>query len=593
MRALALALVGLLGLTSCAQPPAQGPAPMPRPPEAASGWTPKPGWRAAQAMVAAAHPLAADAGLEMLRAGGTALDAAIAAQMVLTLVEPQSSGIGGGAFLMHWDGRAVQAWDGRETAPAAAEEGMFLGPDGQPQPARFGGRAVATPGLLRMLQTTHGLHGALPWARLFDPAIRLAEGGFAMTPRLVALLAAEQRLPLDPLARAYFYRVDGTPHPVGHVLRNPALAATLRAVAQQGAEAMHSGAPARDIAARVRTHAPPGLLSAADLVAYQPRQREPICTLWQQRWRVCGFPPPSSGHLALMQTLGVLERLPADAPALTSGVPGADWLHTYTEAARLAYADRAQFVADPAYVAAPAGDWGSLLAGGYLTQRAALVGPRSMQRAAPGRPGGAPRALAPLAEQAEHGTSHISVVDAQGRAVAMTTSIEGAFGARVMADGGTGLPGGYLLNNHMSDFSARPSDAQGRPVANRVQAGKRPRSSMSPTLVFDARDGSLVMVLGSPGGAAIIHYVAKVLVGTLQWGLDAQRAADLPNYGSFNGPAVLETGRFPAATLQALRDRGHTVVESELTSGLAVIQRMPDGWFGAADARREGVVRGY
>jgi len=337
----------------------------------------------------------------------------------------------------------------------------------------------------------------------------------------------------------------------------------------------------------------PGTLSEADLAAYAPRQREPICTDWQAVYRVCGFPPPSSGHLALMQILGLLERLPTQAQPLQSGVPGPDWLHAYTEAARLAYADRALYVADPDFVAAPGGDWKQLLAGAYLRQRAALVGTQSMKAAPPGQPpGAAPSAHATMPEQPEHGTSHISVVDGEGRAVALTTSIEAAFGARVMADGGSGLPGGYLLNNQLTDFSAAPADAAGRPIANRLQPGKRPRSSMSPTLVFDGRDGRLLMTLGSPGGPAIIHFVAKTLLGTLQWGLDAQRAVDLPNFGSFNGPTVLEAGRFPPSALEALRGRGHSVAEIELTSGLQAIQRTPDGWFGAADPRREGVVRG-
>jgi gamma-glutamyltranspeptidase/glutathione hydrolase len=346
------------------------------------------------------------------------------------------------------------------------------------------------------------------------------------------------------------------------------------------------------MAARVRGHAVPGRLTEADLAAYTPRQREPMCTLWLTVYRVCGFPPPSSGHLAVMQILGMLERLPASATPLLDGVPGPDWLHSYTEASRLAYADRAQYVADPDFVGAPGGDWQRLLDSGYLGQRAKLIGPMSMKAAMPGRPAGTTIGWAAMPEQPEHGTSHISVVDGQGRAVAMTTTIEAVFGAHVMADGGTGLPGGYLLNNQMTDFSLSPADAQGRPVANRVQAGKRPRSSMSPTLVFDARSGQLLMTLGSPGGPAIIHFTAKTLVGTLQWGLDAQRAIDLPNFGSFNGPTALEGGRFPPATLQALRERGHAVVETDLPSGLQAIQRTPRGWYGGADPRREGVVMG-
>jgi gamma-glutamyltranspeptidase/glutathione hydrolase len=605
MRAACAALLGAL-LAACAQaprPPAgPGPAdPLPAQPEAGSGWTEKLGWQAGRFMVAAANPLATEAGYRILRAGGSAVDAAIAVQMVLTLVEPQSSGIGGGALLMHWDGREAQAWDGRETAPAASDPRMFLGPDGQPPAyalAVAGGRAVATPGVLKMLQAAHRAHGVLPWARLFEPAIQLAEQGFELSPRLHAMLVGQTRLRQDPLARSYFYDAAGQPWPVGHRLANPALADVLRTLAAGGSAAFYEGAVAADLVARVRADPVPGRLTEADLAAYTPLLRVPLCTDWLQIWRVCGFPPPSSGHLAIMQILGILERLPvpiAPSPARVDGVPGADWLHVYTEAARLAYADRAQFVADPDFVAAPAAGWGSLLQPDYLGRRAALIGPSRMQAAQPGQPGPAlsgPSAWAPMPEQPEHGTSHISVVDAQGRAVAMTTTIESGFGAKLMANGGSGKPGGYLLNNEMTDFALVPADSAGRPVANRIEPGKRPRSSMSPTLVFDRRDGRLAMTLGSPGGPMIIHFTAKTLIGTLQWGLDVQRAIDLPNFGSFNGPTLLEAGRFPAAVLQGLRDRGHAPVETPLTSGLQGIQRTPSGWFGGADPRREGVVRG-
>jgi len=609
--ALALALVLVLALAGCAAPlappslppslPARLAPPPAEMPEGGSGWTAKPGAVAQRFMVAAANPLATQAGYRVLQAGGSALDAAIAVQMVLTLVEPQSSGIGGGAFLMHWDGGTpgqVQAWDGRETAPAAADAKLFLGADGKPVPfaqAVLGGRAVATPGVVKMLEAAHRRHGQLPWAMLFEPAINLAERGFAMSPRLHRQLQTESALRQDPLARAYFYARNGEPHAVGHVMQNPALAAVLRALAAQGSDALHRGPVAADLVARVRGHAVPGPLSAADLSSYAPKLREPLCTLWLAVYRVCGFPPPSSGHLAVMQILGMLERLPADGgtpPALQAGVPGADWLHRYTEASRLAYADRALYVADPDFVSPPAGRWTSLLDDHYLRQRAALIGPLSMKTASPGQPGLQPAALAPMPEQPEHGTSHISVVDAQGRAVAMTTTIEAAFGARLMADGGTGLPGGYLLNNQMTDFSLAPADAQGRPVANRIEPGKRPRSSMSPTLVFDSRSGRLLMTLGSPGGPAIIHFTAKTLIGTLQWGLSPQQAINVPNFGSFNGPTVLERGLFPPATAAALRARGHVVQEMELTSGLQAIQRTPAGWQGGADPRREGEVQG-
>ena len=580
-------------LAACAAPrPGENAAAMP---EGASGWQEKPGWASTSFAVAAANPLAADAGFQVLRAGGSALDAAVAVQMVLALVEPQSSGIGGGAFLLHFDGKSVAAWDGRETAPAAVDERLFLQPDGKPLPflnAVVGGRAVGVPGAVKMLEAAHRAHGRLPWAQLLQPAIRLAEQGFAVSPRMHSQLKSETALKQDAQAGAYFYRSDGEPHPVGHVLRNPALAQVLRVIAERGSAALHEGAIAEDMVQRVRGHAVnPGRLTMADLAAYRVIQREPICTEWKTIYRVCGMPPPSSGHLTLMQMLGILERH-ATPPMLAEGLPSPAWLHHYTEAARLAFADRGQYIADPDFVAPPAGRWTSLLDDAYLRQRALLVGQRSMNVAAPGTPAGAVRSYAPQPAQDEYGTSHISIVDGDGRAVAMTTTVEAVWGARLMSDGGTGLAGGFLLNNQLTDFSHLPVDAQGDPIANRVQPGKRPRSSMSPTLVFDQSDGRLLMSLGSPGGAAIIHFTAKTLLATLDAGLNAQQAINLPNFGSFNGPTVLELGRFPSSTVQALQARGHQVVQMELTSGLQAIQRTPSGWFGGADPRREGVVMG-
>jgi gamma-glutamyltranspeptidase / glutathione hydrolase len=580
---LALLLVG------CAQPPAAVQ------PEAASGWTAKTGLTSQRFMVAAANPLATQAGDDILRAGGSALDAAIAVQMVLTLVEPQSSGIGGGAFLMHSGATGVQAWDGRETAPAAATGTMFIGADGKPAgylQAVFGGRAVATPGVVKMLQAAHKQHGVLPWARLFERAVQLAESGFAVSPRLHSLLADDPLLRRDAQAAAHFYRADGAPHAVGHLLRNPALAAILRRIASEGSDALYRGTLAQDMVNRVQGHSVPGTLGLADLAGYAPVQRPAMCTDWLLIYRVCGFPPPSSGHLTIMQTLGMLEKKSSTTAALTNGVPGPDWLHVYLEATRLAYADRAQFVADPAFVAAPGGDWARLLDDRYLASRAALIGDQRMPSVAAGQPLAQALNHAPMPAQTETGTSHISVVDGQGRAVAMTTSIEAAFGARVMSDGGTGLPGGYLLNNQMTDFSLTPTDAEGRPIANRIEPGKRPRSSMSPTLVFDRRDGRLLMTVGSPGGPVIIPFTAKTLLGALPWGLTPQAAIDLPNFAHLGGPVLLEKGRFSAATVDALKARGHAVVEVDLPSGLQAIQRTPGGLRGGADPRREGIALG-
>ncbi|MGE4242592.1 gamma-glutamyltransferase family protein [Ramlibacter sp.] len=584
----ALACATLLAACATAPPP-------PTQPESASGWTPRPGWATTKFAVAAANPLATEAGYRILRAGGSAVDAAIAVQMVLTLVEPQSSGIGGGAFLMHFDGRQVEAYDGRETAPAAATEQLFMR-DGKPMgfdEAKVGGRAVGVPGAVRMLELAHRDHGKLPWPALFEPAIRLAKDGFPLGARLRTLLAAEQHLRKDGDAAAYFLQPDGTPRAVGSTLRNPELASVLRRIAREGSAALHEGELAQAIVDKVRQHPTnPGALTLADLAGYRPMKRAPLCHDWRARgkdWRVCGFPPPGSGAIAIGQILGMLAHTPAATLPLQQGLPSADWLHLYTDAARLAYADRGQYVADPDFVPAPAGDWASLLAPAYLAERAKQIQPRgpSLKQAQPGTPGAASASssFAPMPEQIEHGTSHISVVDAEGKAVAMTTTIEDAFGSRQFVRG-------FLLNNQLTDFSFAPADAQGRPIANRVQAGKRPRSSMSPTLVFDKASGQLVFTGGSPGGAQIIHYTAKALYGVFAWGLDAQRAIDLPNFGSNNGPTSLEAGKFPPATVQALRSRGAEVREQDMTSGLQGIQRTQRGWFGGADPRREGIVMG-
>ena len=566
-------------------------------PEAASGTTTKPGWAYTRQAVAAANPLATDAGHQVLRAGGSALDAAIAVQMVLGLVEPQSSGIGGGAFLLHFDGQKISAHDGRETAPAGARGEMFMA---QGIPLAFAdavqsGLSVGVPGAVRMLEAAHRQHGRLPWAQLLQPAITLAEQGFRVSPRLHTLLQADALLKKDPLALRFFYQADGQAWPVGHVLRNPEYAHVLRLIAAQGSRALHEGPVAQAMVARTAQAPRPGTLSLQDLANYQPRVREALCfdhTVAARIYRICGFPPPSSGQIAIGQILGMLGHTQAQGPELAGGLPSPDWLHRYTEASRLAFADRAQYVADPEFVNAPAGDWRSLLAPGYLRERSQLIGQNVMKTAPAGQPGGQKTSFAPMPTQTEYGTSHISVVDAQGRAVAMTTTIEAAFGSRRMVSTDPTRPGGFLLNNELTDFSLTPADAQGHPMANRVEPGKRPRSSMSPTLVFDKASGQLLMSGGSPGGAAIIHYTAKLLTGTLHWGLNAQQAIDLPNFGSLGGPTLLEARRFNRTTLDALKARGHAVREMEMTSGLQAIERTPSGWFGGADPRREGVVLG-
>jgi gamma-glutamyltranspeptidase/glutathione hydrolase len=579
-------------LAACASAPPRFDYTVPPQPEAASGLSAKPGWATTKFAVAAANPLATDAGYQVLKAGGSAIDAAVAVQMVLTLVEPQSSGIGGGAFLLHYNGREVEAFDGRETAPAAADERLFLGADGKPlgfYDAVVGGRSVGVPGTVRMLEMAHRQYGKLPWATLFQPAITLAENGFRVSPRLNTLVKADAHLQKDPTAKAYFFQANGEPVAVGATLRNPELATVLRRIATGGSRAFHEGEIAQAIVDKVQKHpANPGKLALADLAAYQPKKRAPICHEYRARardYRICGFPPPSSGAIAVGQILGILNNTNAATLPLDNGLPSADWLHLYTEAARLAFADRGQYLGDPDFVQPPAGNWMSLLEPAYLASRARTIVAQSMKTAQPGTPGQATSRYAPAPEQVEYGTSHISIVDGFGNAIAMTTTIEDQFGARQMVRG-------FLLNNELTDFSFAPADAQGRPIANRVQPGKRPRSSMAPTLVFDKATGQLVMSAGSPGGALIIHYTAKTLYGVLNWGLNAQQAIDLPNFGSNNGPTLLEQRRLPPAVVQALQARGHEVREMDMTSGLQAIQRTPTGFFGGADPRREGVVLG-
>ena len=562
-------------------------------PEGASGYEEKPGWATRHFAVAAANPLATNAGYQMLKAGGSAVDAAIAVQLVLTLVEPQSSGVGGGAFIVHSDGRRIETYDGRETAPAAADEKLFLRPDGKPMAfseAVVGGRSVGVPGALRVLEMAHKEHGKLPWAKLFEPAIKLAEQGFAVSHRFKTLLAGEHHLKTNPAAAKYFYAADGQPWPVGHRLKNPEFAATLRKLAAEGAAALHQGEIAQDIVDAVRKHpVNPGRMTLADLANYTAVKREALCfdyAVSAKAYTLCGMPPPGSGTLAIGQILGILANTQAAAlPLGKNGIPGPDFLHLYTEASRLAYADRAQYVADPAFTSAPAGNWLSLLEPSYLAGRAGSISDASMKKAKPGVPPGIKTAYAPMPEQEEYGTSHISIVDGAGNALAMTTTIESVFGSRLFVRG-------FLLNNQLTDFNFTPRDDEGKPVANRVEPGKRPRSSMSPLLVSDKASGKVVITGGSPGGALIIHYTAKTLYGMLHWGLNAQQAINLPNVASLNGPTLLEEKRFPRSTRDALKARGHEVKEVSLPSGLHVIERTRDGWFGGADPRREGDVKG-
>ena len=560
-------------------------------PEIATAYVEKSGWAAQKFMVAAANPLAADAGYRMLKKGGSAIDAAIATQLVLTLVEPQSSGIGGGAFLLYSTAKGVQAFDGRETAPAAADEHLFQNADGSPVSRAtgvVGGRSVGVPGVLRMLELAHKEHGKLPWATLFGPAIRLAHGGFPVSQRLNGLLNWDQALKRDPVAAAYFYDPDGKAWPVGHVLKNPQLARTLREIAGGGADAFYQGRIARDIAAKVASHPTnPGKLTATDIAGYRAKVLEPVCSDYKA-WTVCGMPPPSSGGIAIAQMLGMLEVKDIRPYAPVDGVLDAQAIHLFSEAGRLAYADRNRYVADTDFVPLPGKGIASMLDKTYLAQRASLIGDKSMGRALPGTPPGMQVAWGMDNALQRPSTSHLVAVDAFGGGLSMTTSVEDAFGSRQMVDG-------FLLNNQLTDFSFDSRDADG-PIANRVEAGKRPRSAMSPTLVFEKGTHKLVLATGSPGGSSIINYVAKVLVGTMDWGLNVQQAISLPNFGSRNGPTELEKGRAPAAQVEALQTMGHEVRVIEQNSGLQGIMRLnahgKDFWFGGADPRREGMVRG-
>lgn len=578
LRAATLSVVLPLVLASgvAAAPP--GPE---RAPEADTGVGTVATARAERYLAVTANPHATRAATAMLAAGGSAVDAAIAAQLVLGLVEPQSSGIGGGAFMLHWNARQsrLQAYDGRETAPATVEETLFLRPDGSPMgyfEAVIGGASVGVPGVVKMLALAHAEHGELDWKRLFEPAIRLAREGFAVSPRLHLLLDKVPRVAVNPAIRDYFYTAEGDPLPEGARLRNPAYAHTLEQLAREGAEVFYRGAIARDIVRAVGSDPNRrGALSLEDMAAYRALERDPVCGRYRH-YRVCGMPPPSSGGTTVLAILGMLEALEVDPAA-----PLVQRAHFFAEASRLAFADRGRYLADPDMVAVPTA---GLVDSAYLRRRAQLIDPcQAMADNPPGDPPGAPPRAAAASPELPS-TSHLSIVDAEGNALSMTSSIEMAFGSRI-------LVGGFLLNNQLTDFSFVPRKPGQHLVANRVQGGKRPRSSMAPTVVF--ADDRPVLLIGSPGGSRIIDYVARSLWDVLDGRRDLPQAVAAPHWvHSGRGDLELESGHDLEALAEGLRERGHSVTLRPQTSGLHAIQIAPDGLLGVADPRREGAAAG-
>ena len=591
MRIVGWVLTVLLGLSACCPPAAvaRGGDKEDIAPEAATGFRKLSSVQGRRHMVVAANPHASRAGMEMLRAGGSAVDAAVAMAVMLTLVEPQSSGIGGGLFMLHFraDGAELSAYDGRETAPAAATANMFQSAEAKPlafYDAVVGGLSVGVPGELRALELAHRRHGKLPWKRLFAPTIALARSGFAISPRLHSLVTADKHLSTMEATRGYFYRPDGTAKPVGTLLRNPQLAAVLQAVADGGADAFYQGAIAKRIVAAVAKARNPGRLSEADMAGYQAVARKPVCRGYRKQWRVCGMPPPTSGGITTLQIMGILSQFD-----LTSLKPSSSQaVHLFAEAGRLAYADRGRFVADPAFVQVPVD---ALLDEAYLRRRAKLVDPaRTMGKASPGAVDSEPASSHWATDRSIElpSTSHLVVIDEAGNSVSMTASVENAFGSRLMVDG-------FLLNNQLTDFSF-VAQKDGHPVANRVEPGKRPRSSMAPMLVLSADGKRFLMAVGSPGGSRIIAYVARTLVAVLDHQLDIQTAINLPNVANRNGATEIE--QMPAMpgwaeqTGTELRERGHEVKIRDMNSGLHAIVRRGEVYFGGADPRREGVALG-
>ena len=535
-----------------------------------------------QAVVSAADPRAAAAGIAMLKAGGNAMDAVAATAIALTVVEPQSSGIGGGGFLVYQAGGGTTpaTFDGREKAPAAATDRLFLLPDGTPQPRGIaipGGRSVGVPGNVAMLALAHAKYGKLPWATLFGPAIALARGGYDITPRLAgAIDGRKATLARQPAAAALYLHADGSPKTVAEHIVNEDLARTFEAIAAQGPAAFYTGANAAAVVAAV-DHAPtnPSTMTQADMAAYRAKERAPVCGAYRS-YRVCSMGPPSAGGIAVIAMLGQLQRF--DLAKLGKDSPVA-W-HLFADSERLAFADRAAYGGDMDFVAVPVA---GLTDAAYLRDRAKLISPTAaFAHAVPGTPQGAEPRVAPKSGEIPS-TTDIAVVDLSGNVASMTSTVEGSFGSSLVANG-------YVLNNELTDFDFVP-DVAGTKVANRVEGGKRPRSSMSPAIVYDAR-GRVVMVVGAAGGPTIPAQVAKAIVGVVDWHLPIADAIGLPLVFTNDDTLILEKGPFFAAMEPALKAMGHTTVQYPLGLKANGIERVPGGWRGGADPRSEGVALG-
>ncbi|MCW8125487.1 gamma-glutamyltransferase [Microbulbifer halophilus] len=550
-------------------------------PEVATGRTEVKSATARDAMAVTANPHASRAAEKILARGGTAVDAAIAAQLVLGLVEPQSSGIGGGAFMLSYraDDGELQYYDGRETAPSGVDENYFLH-DGQPRSffeAVIGGYSVGVPGVLRMLELAHERDGKLPWATLFQPAIELAENGFRVSPRLHQLLERLPQVDARPAIAGYFFGEDGEPLPVGHRLENPEYADTLRTIAEEGADAFYRGPIAEALVEAVREDPQnPGVMTLEDMAGYEARVRDPICSIFLT-YRVCGADAPSSGGTTVGAILGMLGEFPlAEYEA-----GGSRLTHLFSEASELAFADRNTYSADADFVSVPSQ---AMVAPQYLARRAQLIDSERATQAVAGEPQSFDEPRLEAASPEMPNTSHLSIVDRYGNGVSMTTSIETGFGSRLLVKG-------FLLNNQLTDFSFTPKDAKGSLVANRIQPGKRPRSSMSPTIVFDT-DKEMRLLVGSPGGSRIIDYTARTILYHLGLGMPIEDAVAAGNIGAIGRRVELEPGHFSADTVAQLGKLGHRVVERDLNSGIHAIALIDGELRGGADPRREGSALG-